>query len=188
MLDRHNAVCREIYYQMCKRFGLDTVHFTQVIPPVSENDRVKVLYDTYVVTRHKISHNRPDMVVFDKTQKRITVIEVGVTWYSMLSQIDAYKYTKYAVNSMEKGMTPGSVTVADRNLAGELGEMHGRVYPAGVRVIPIVIGCCGEVETHVSTRLAELGFEGKAGKVLLERLQRGVVLGTSRLIRAHLAV
>eukprot|EP01133_Synstelium_polycarpum_P026932 gene26932-32425_t len=62
MLDRHNGVCREIYYQLCRLYGLTTVHFTQVIPPVSENDLVKIHYDRNMVVRSVCRHNRPDLV------------------------------------------------------------------------------------------------------------------------------
>lgn len=186
MLDRHNGACREIYFSLCKKFGLKTVNFTQRVPAVVENNMVKLLYDVSVHTSRFIRHNRPDLVVFDKTSKEIIIIEVGVAWYTTLKNMEQIKFHKYATNSMVQDvMTLTDGCNADTSLAGELNNLYARDYVKGVKVVPIVIGSCGEVSPNILANLASLGVTGMAGKRLLERVQRSVVLGTSRLIRAH---
>lgn len=185
MLSRHNGVCREIYFQLCKKYGVPTTHFTQPVPAVVENDQVKLLYDQSVATKNKLNHNRPDIVVFDKIAKKILVIEVGISWYTKLRNADQRKYQRYAVNSM----TTDEFTLPykpDYNLVGELNDLWAKEYTRGTEVIPIVMGSCGEVMATIMDRLHRIGIPDKGAERLLERLQRAVVIGTSRVIRAHL--
>jgi hypothetical protein len=189
MLDRHNDVCRAIYDALCRLHNMPFVHHTQKVPPIYENDRVKVLWDQHIVTRHKLKHNRPDMVIFDKIARRIVIVEVSVSWFSFLAPQRKMKIAKYARNSMiENVLELQSNESVDDNLVKELGELWGSQFPGGVTVVPIIVGCCGEVQSFILSDLEQLGLQGKEGLRVLERVQRSAVLGTSRLIRAHLSI
>lgn len=187
MLERHNGVCRTLHRELCRKYGLRAVHYRENVPPIMENHRVKIVYDQHIVTRIKLKHNRPDIVVFDKETSRIMIIEVGITWFTTLSLQHNIKYSKYATNSnmVNELELPYPVDV---NLQGQIGELHGKEFVGGVKTIPIIIGCCGEVQNQILSSLAEFGLSQKRVKKLLELIQRNAVLGTNRLIKAHLSI
>lgn len=160
------------------------------VPPVQENEQVKLYWDQYVVTRRKLRHYRPDHVIFDNVEKRILVVEFSCTWFTSLNQQYDVKYHKYATNSMTKDVwetLAGPNVQADHFLKGELGEMYGQEYKAGVEVLLMVIGVCGEIRPGLDKDLVGMGFSKKRTLNMIERMQRAAVLGTSRLIRAHLS-
>lgn len=110
---------------LCKKYGIKTVRFNQKVTSVRENDKFKLLYDVNVHTRREIRHNRPDLVVFDKMNWEIVVIEIGVAWYTTLPKMEQLKFHKYATNSMvEDVMDLAKESQPDTNLAGELNNMY----------------------------------------------------------------
>lgn len=205
MLIRHNNVARVLYYELCRKYGLRVPHHTQPITPVTENEKVKILYDVPVDVKHCMASltndnsrtvyagvrcNRPDLVIFDKVQKAVTVVEVGVCWFSNLQRMEDIKYHKYATNSTvedELELANPATVKTGPNLKGLMGEMYGKDYPKGVKVVPIVLGASGEVKSNIVARLKEMGFsKKKLIKELVTRMQLGVVVGTSLVIKAHL--
>lgn len=189
MLDRHNWIARALHQALCKKFGLGTTHYTQQIMPVMENERAKLLWDVNVVTRKVLKCNRPDMVLFDKERRKVFVIEFSCTWFTVLAKQHRVKVHKYATNSMtEKTWQDlgGDSPQPDRNLLGELGELYGKEYPEGFEVLAMIVGVSGEVLPNLPQDLEKLGFEQRQILELVEKFQREAVIGTSRLIRAHL--
>ena len=189
MMDRHNSIARALYFELCRKYDIATTHYTQMIAPVVENDKVKLYWDVNVVSRRILKHNRPDIVVFDKEGKRIQIVEISCTWYTILLDMYRVKFHKYATNSMVENVWEELNTDTphvDLNLMGQIDEAHGKEYKNGVKVVPIVVGVCGEVVPRITKDLKELGFSGRKVPELVERMQRGAVLGTSRLVRAHL--
>lgn len=186
MLTRHNAVCGILYREACRKYDLPYVHYTQTIPGVSENERVKILYDVNIATKFEIKHNRPDIIVFDKREKTITIIEVSVSWYTCLHFREQYKYNRYAVNSMHNNPNDEG-SVPDRNLKEMINLMYAKEYNQGTKVIPIIVGCTGEVSHHFEKYIKEMNLicEGQV-QHLIEKLQRAAVTHTSLLVRAHL--
>ena len=190
MLDRHNWIARVLHQAICRKFGLETTHYSQQIAPVMENEKAKLLWDVNVVTRKVLKCNRPDMVLFDKGTRKVFVIEFSCTWFTVLAKQHRVKVHKYATNSMTQKPWEdlgGDSPQPDRNLLGELGELYGKEYPGGMEVIAVVIGVSGEVLPNLPVDLGKLGFNQRQIIELVEKFQREAVIGTSRLIRAHLA-
>lgn len=186
MLERHNSVCQTLYFALCKRFGLPMVHHTQCIPGVSENGKIKVLYDLNIVTKTKLKHNKPDIVVFNKSYGQSTVIEVSVSWYGCLNTMEKAKYHKYVVNSIESdfALTDG---VAGPNLKKKLSVLYCKEYKRGVKLVPIVIRCCGEITHNLVANLENAKISSAKGALkTIERIQRGVVVHTGHLVKSHL--
>jgi Reverse transcriptase (RNA-dependent DNA polymerase) len=183
MLERHNDVARAFYNELSKKYGIPVRHFTQDPFAVVENDRVKIYWDQYVVTRRKLTCYRPDIVVFDKMDLKIYVIEVGVSWYSRLDTTRDIKYGKYAINSTipheDLDMLPYP---SGPSLRGELENLHTGY---SVLVVPIVIGCSGEISAKTYDDLRQLNLHPKRLEYAVEKAQRAAVLGTSRIVRAH---
>lgn len=185
MLERHNSVARNLLYWICTRYKLPFPHYTQDVPPEieSEEKNVVVWWDRYISTRNKLKHYRPDIVLYLKKQKAIYVIEVAVSWYTRANFMNKQKYAKYATNSCLDFDHPLPYPPG-RSLALELERMYG----ATIKVLPIVIGCGGEVTDACIGNLRNLpGITETQVVGLLERLQRSCVIGTDRIIRAHLA-
>lgn len=205
MLERHNNVARVLHRELCRMFELQTTHFSLPVPAVLENDRAKIYFDVPILTRNVriaeqlvngkdcflgLKHNRPDLVVFDKIKGKIHVVEICVCWYENLENQDLIKYHKYATNSEvenELSLVDPNTRTAGFNLRALLGEMHGKIYPNGVSVTPIVIGSCGEVRKSFKERLGEIGISGSRQILrVIEACQLAAIQGSGRLIRAHL--
>lgn len=56
-----------------------------------------------------------------------------------------------------------------------------------MKVLPIVIGACGEVLPSISEKMRSLGLDEYEQTRLIEKCQRGAVIGTRRLVGAHLS-
>lgn len=182
MLDRHNAAARNIYYWLCKKYRLTPPHHSQPVPVSQESGGVTIWWDRYIDTPKKLLHYRPDMVLHLKERKVMYVIEFAVSWFTGIDTMIRRKFDKYAVNSCLPDSHEASLPPGD-SLSGELQRIHG----CTVFVIPIVIGCGGEITNESSKWLSSLPDITEREKLhLVERLQRSVVLGTDRLIRAHL--
>jgi len=148
-----------------------------------ENDRIKIYWDLRVRNLAKIKYTQPDMVIFDKVKLQIWIVEIGVSWHTRLQQGLDIKYGKYAIDSnqidlMDLPYPPGE------SLVGEMQRVN-RGHSA--EVIPIIVGCTGEVQRSVYDGLAKIGITWHQILTVIEKMQRSVVIGTSRLIRAHLA-
>ncbi|CAK5006033.1 unnamed protein product [Meloidogyne enterolobii] len=206
MLERHNNVVNRLHATFSRRFGLQQVAHNQPVPAVMENDSAKIYYDVHLFTRNVratlqgvdktmryegLRHDRPDLVIFDKTTGKIHVVEVCVAWYENLVKQDQIKYHKYATNSEIEDVTVLADPITRThgyNIRALLGELYGKEFKAGVSVTPIVIGTCGEVLPNIVERLGELNIKGKSALELLDKMQLGAIHGSDRLIRAHLSL
>ena len=209
MISRHDSVVRVVLCALCRKFGLSTPHPTQpVLGWVVENERAKICCDVRLAVpkvRAEVSSDgvkkrlkfrsircdRPDIVVFDKMEKVIKIAEIGVSWHTELVKADSKKFHKYATDSTvavedEMKLANPSTRSVGPNLKGLMEEMYGKEYPE-VRVIPLVIGACGEVMPSILDRMKKLDFTEQECRNVLERMQVGAVSGTSRLIRVHLS-
>jgi hypothetical protein len=184
MYERHDSVARVLHYAYCEKYGLKPVHYTQKVPSVMQNERVQIWWNEKIDTVNPVTHCVPDLVIFDQTERLITVIEVSVAWFTGLTLAEDRKYRKYCVNGELPDAYDGPEVVGP-NLMAELKETY-RNYKAVF--IPVVIGACGEI----TKRLSEEGFE-KLGLPegqrvhLIARMSRSAVLGTDRIIRTHLS-
>lgn len=187
MVKRHNSVARNIYYALCVKYGFETRHYNQTIEGIRQNDSIVLYWDHPVITTKKVLHHRPDLVVVDHVKKTVTVVEVSVAWHTRLSSQAKRKYAKYAVNSTlpesHELNSEGTFPAGD-NLACEIGRDMGYV----VTVLPIVVGCLGEISKETLGYLEKLDLTRVQGVCLIERMARSAVIGSSILIKAHCSV
>lgn len=185
MVSRHNSVARSVYYECCKFARLDTKHFREAIPPKQENALFVLFWDISFQTKNLIRHNRPDIVLLDKTKQVMYVCEIAVSWAlggGGIPLMERRKFNKYAINSSldedhSLPYPPGP------NLSTELGEL----YKARVEVIPIVIGACGEIGNGLTAFLEKLPFVNALNtELIIERLSRAAVQGSNFLLCKHL--
>ena len=182
-IDRHDSVARSLHYRICLRFQLAPQHYSQRVEPVKENDLVKLYWNQPVQTRSIIRHNKPDIVVFDKAAKTATIFEIAVSWFSGMGRQIEIKRNRYCVNGNYED---------ELNTPYPFGENLFRELQAeGWQVIfvPVVIGTCGEVITGLRDQLkACLGISQREAEDCIERMERSAALGSSRIIKSHLAL
>jgi hypothetical protein len=179
-------------------------HHQAPIPNLTENNKVKILYDTFLETGSVLKPReddeqcvplrcrRPDLVVFDKIQGRITVVEIGISWFDRLDAMQSIKYHKYATDgTVENELELENVrdSAARPNLKHELGVIYGKDFPGGVSVVPVIVGTCGEVKKDIIEQIKSIGFVRRGlAESILTRMQVATIQGTSRLIKAHTSV
>jgi hypothetical protein len=182
-VERHNSVARNIYYELCRKYGFMPNHYTRNIDPIRDNEKAKLYWDR-PVDDLGLRFNRPDIVCFEKKPgssneySNIWIIEVSVVWYQHLLVKQKLKLDKYGTNSMEITDHPG------KNLRGELGKR----YNCPVSVVPVVLGVFGEVSTGLEPELTKLQLPTKRTSCLIERLSRSAVIGTHWILKAHLSI
>jgi hypothetical protein len=191
MTERHNSVALVLHRGFCVMYGFARRHYTKTIPRVLErgDGMVKLYWDVRVETPRAMRHNRPDIVVFDKIRRVITVIEFSVSWFSILHEKEMQKYHKYATNSCDDLSLVELPPTVDINLRGQLEALHvdGKTFTR-VDVVSIAVGTCGEITTGTLEKLVNMGFKQKVAASLIVDFQRAAIAGTSRVIRAHMSI
>ena len=118
-----------IHWRLCKKYGVD-VHknwYRHVPLPVIENEKVKILWDVNIYTDRVIQARRPDIVVVDKCEKRVTLIDMAVPADKNILEKEKEKVIKYQDLKMELK----------------------RLWKMKVKVIPVVIGALGSVSKNL---------------------------------------
>ena len=108
-----------------------------------------------------MEHNRPDVVVIDKTAKHWTIIDFSVPWDTNILAKEAEKMENY------------------NPLALEVRRVHG----VSTSVVPIVVGALGAVSKNLKGYLDHLNLPDVLGG-----LQTSAILGTTNIIRKSLSI
>lgn len=149
---------------------------------VLENDNIKLYWNQPVQTKAIIHHNKPDLIVFNKPEKTVLIIEVAISWFTGIDRQVQIKTNRYCVNGNWEEETKLPYPRGD-NLQRELETAGWKVS-----FLPVVLGACGEVLSDLKENFREkTGLTQVATDDCLERMQRSAVLGTSRIIKNHLA-
>ncbi|WUR03840.1 reverse transcriptase [Vairimorpha necatrix] len=102
-----------------------------------ENDRAEIRVDTRISTNIKVTHNKPDILVFDKKKKEILIVEVGITNQDRLTIVENEKLRKFDL------------------LANELGLIH----KSHTRIVPYVMTWDGVVTKYHRKYIRELEIQ-----------------------------
>jgi hypothetical protein len=164
-LERHNAGLKPLYWWLRFAYGVDAVmkawHQPVTPDPIVENDKIKIWWDMPVLTDVKLEHNRPDMRVWLKDERKLFVVDMCTPYDANVKMRTEEKNTRY------------------KALVAELrAEYRGR---ADVEGVSLVIGALGRVET-LETELKRL-VTPKDVRFVAERMQRATICGTLRLVR-----
>lgn len=182
MIERHNAVAKVLHLALSDKYGF-TYNQRKAVPEVLENEQVTLYWDTPIRVTTQLKHVRPDIIIWDKQTKHITIAEFAVSKYDTIPQMEERKYKKYAVNSTLPEETPVEDYTPGPNLAKALHQDK----KCQVRVMPFVIGAIGECTHLPRQQLTDLGLSSRADQIM-ERMQRAAVLGSHRIIKSHLAI
>ena len=106
--------------------------------PVEENETTKILWNFAIQTDHQINHNRPDIVLIDKTTKDALLIDVAIPSDYNISRKRLEKLRNYT------------------DLAVELKTIWNLNQ---VKIVPIIIGATGVIHKNLEGVLSSLFYQ-----------------------------
>ena len=127
----------------------------------SENGDVEIYWDRTVITVNGVDHNRPDVVVIEKSELRWTLIDFSVPMDQNVDSKEIEKGGKYS----------------------ELAREIRRDYKVHTEKVPVVIGALGTVPKKLAENLKKLGVPDVIGC-----LQTTALLGTVRILKNVLSI
>lgn len=156
--NRHNTICRYVHWILSKENNLEhTEQWWKHKPqPSAENEQIKLLYDFNIFTDKEIQARRPDVVVHDKQNRRVTIIDVACPIDTNITKKETEKIMKY------------------QDLKIEIEKM----WNVRGKVIPIVVGALGAVTKALPSYCALISRD-----LDVQTVQKSTLLGTSHIIR-----
>ena len=156
---RHDTVAKTLHWKICKEYNLPSSDkwYEHTPEKVVENDRAKILWDYDVRTDHRIQARKPDLILVNKENQKVTLIDVAIPWDTRVVEKSREKVEKY------------------QDLKIEI----RRLWQSEVEVVPIIVGALGLIPDDLKRNL------GKVGCTNLEPglLQKSVLLATARIVR-----
>ncbi|EKX73433.1 reverse transcriptase domain containing protein [Theileria equi strain WA] len=100
---RHNEVLKCVSLHLCRMFNLIKRKKIKgyVMQETVTDGTNELRIDTAVKTDARITNNRPDIQLYDRRNKRIFIVEVGITCPTKVSDTEYYKQRKYDVLAKE---------------------------------------------------------------------------------------
>nr|CAH7741340.1 unnamed protein product [Callosobruchus chinensis] len=165
---RHNAALRVLYYHLRHSYGIDETPVLPYAPgdieSVVENERCRIYWNYSFPTLELVQANKPDIVLLDHQQKTMFVIEFSAPAEVNIVSKEEEKRTKYQA------------------LLGQL----RRLWPDyAVSLLVMVIGSLGGMRNTLLSALRVIPVCRAAAHILAARMQKAVILGSLRLLRAH---
>nr|CAH7731550.1 unnamed protein product [Callosobruchus chinensis] len=165
---RHNAALRVRYYHLRHSYGIDETPVLPYAPrnieSVVENERCRNYWNYSFPTLELVQANKPDIDLLDHQQKTMFVIEFSAPAEVNIVFKEEEKRTKY------------------QELLGQL----RRLWPDyAVSLLVMVIGSLGGMRNTLLSALRAIPVCRAAAHTLAARMQKAVILGSLRLLRAH---
>ena len=156
-IKRHNNVAKEVYIKIAEELTLLKKNENQWYKfepkPVIENNGYKLLWDFPIQTDKELRHNRPDIIVIDKLNKNVQIIDIAIpSDYNVVEKRNE-KITKYI------------------DLSIELKRMWNMEK---VTIIPVIIGTTGTVYKGIKNDINVI-----PGYINIGTIQRIAILGTA---------
>jgi hypothetical protein len=160
---RHDKVCANLHWNLCRKFGIDvTEKWYQHEPEgVVENERVKILWDFMIQCDRDIEHRRPDIVVVNKEANTCQLIDVACPSDTNLVNKRNEKLRKYKDLRLEVA----------------------RLWDKRTSIVPVIIGALGSIPHDIDKYLKQLEIQYN-----LNILQHSVLLGTANILRQVLSI
>ena len=161
-LDRHNQVARYIHHCLCKSFNFPTEQKWHLHRPtdVVMDQKVEITWDMILTTDRAIGANRPDLVVRDKANKRVLIIDVSCPSDVNVTTKENEKIAKYS------------------GLRVELAKM----WQSECIVIPVVIGGLGTLSEKFIDYLNQIPAE-----ISVDLCLKITMLGSEKIMRSCLS-
>ncbi|KAI5707841.1 hypothetical protein M8J77_010928 [Diaphorina citri] len=164
-LQRHNSSAKIVHQFLALKFDLttDKTEYYKYQPqPVLENENMKIYWDSTVITDRRIEANRPDIVLVDKNEKTVKLIDIAHPADHNILLSTATKIHKY------------------QDLAIEIRNMWDMT---SVEVIPVVMSTNGLIHPSFYTHAKKIDLP----QYLVHKIQKSVLLENCRLLRRFLS-
>uniref|UniRef100_H3B642 Reverse transcriptase zinc-binding domain-containing protein n=1 Tax=Latimeria chalumnae TaxID=7897 RepID=H3B642_LATCH len=162
----HNNIAKIIHQQLAKDNGIlgeETPHFKCQPARILEKDGMKIYWEEPIATDHTVVHNRPDILVLDRKNKRADIIDIAVPNDENISKTWAEKIRKY------------------QDFAINLKHVY---QLESVRVLPVVISANGLVLKALHQSFEHL----RLPKKLINQCQKAALLATACIVRKTLGM
>ena len=163
---RHDEVGKVLYNALIQQEMPD---HNYVLPSndVWQSKNVEIWWDTTVKTAPPVKHNKPDLIVWKKTNKHCFVIDVCVP--------------------LDQNIQTNEKLRQDRYIALTVGLK--RIYPEySYTVVPIVLGATGLVTNSLVNNITTLGFTEKEVRPLIQKMQTKALVGTMRIVKTAMSL
>uniref|UniRef100_H3APZ7 Reverse transcriptase zinc-binding domain-containing protein n=1 Tax=Latimeria chalumnae TaxID=7897 RepID=H3APZ7_LATCH len=160
----HNNITKSIHQQLAKDNGLlreETPHFKYQPAWILEKDDVKIYWDEPITTDHTVAHNRPDILVLDRKNKRADIIDTAIPNDENISKTWAEKIRKY------------------QDFAIDLKHVY---QLESMRVLPVIISTNGLVPKALHQIFKHL----RLSKKLISQCQKSALLAMARIVQKTL--
>ena len=156
-IKRHNNVAKGVYIRIGEELELfkkNENHWYKFEPTsVVENENYKLLWDFPIQTDRELVHNKPDIVIIDKVNQIVQIIDISIpSDYNVITKRNE-KITKYI------------------DLSIEIKKMWNMQK---IAIIPVIIGATGTVYKTIKNEINLI-----PGHINIETLQRIAVMGTA---------
>ena len=161
---RHDTIAQVIHWQLCKAHELEHVEkwYDHRPEKVTENEKVKILWDMKIQTDKILEHSRPDIVVFEKEKRTCKIVDVAFPFDTRVVEKEREKVDKYQ----------------------ELKYELKRIWNCSeVTVIPAVIGALGTISKNFHQWIDKID-----PNIYFGTLQKACLLGTARTLRYALNI
>lgn len=167
-INRHNSALRVLYYYLRHHYGIDANPVLPYVPgdieSVVENDKCKIWWNYSFSTTRQLEATKPDIVLLDNLSHAMFVIEFSAPAETNMAAKEIEKRTKY------------------QDLLCELRQM----YPGySVKLVVLIVGVLGGVKCSLVENLKCIPACRARADALASAMQKAVLLGSLRLLRAH---
>ena len=153
---RHNAVAKRIYH-------LITGHRANDIQDVFNDDEVEVWWDVKIPTKTSVEHNKPDLVVWKKQEKRAYIVDVVVGLDVNVEKNENIKRDYYYPLSTELK----------------------RLYPDYTfDIIPISIGATGAITTSLEENITKIVNKNVRVENAIVQCQKAALFGSMKIVKS----
>ena len=147
-----------VHWKLCCKYDLSRSEKWYHHQPdgVVEKASCEILWDMNIQCDHVIEASRPDVVVVDKENNKVVIVDIASPWDHRVYEKEGKKIEK------------------NQDLKREIGKL----WDGQQKVVPVVVGALGAVSKRLDTWLDKLGITIRAGL-----LQKTALLGTARILR-----
>lgn len=167
-LERHNAALRELYAHLRHKLNFDEerkpAYTLGKIEAIISNEKGTIFWNHPFATTRQLSANKPDLAVLLKQQKQLVVVEFTCPDENNIPTKYLEKRNKY------------------RDLLFELQKTYDGCK---VKLVILIIGALGGMPNDFIRNLQEKPHCEKDAKYISTTMQKSVILGSLRILRAH---
>ena len=163
---RHNPVAKALYNEIITEVGSQEdakrYHTTLTPHPVTRTETAELWWDQKITTTSKISHNCPDIVVWNLKNKTCQIIDISLPLDTNVELRHSTKRDNYM----------------------PLVDQLRRTYPDyDFQIIPIITGALGTVTTSLTQNLKAVGLSTSSIKRFMEQGQKPILLGSLKIVK-----